>query len=73
MLKSDSFDGLFDLPLEFPVRHHAVFAGAGGGDDAVDSDASVFCGTRELDVQVVIDLVLVLEAAGCCARGAECG
>lgn len=73
LVKLELFNGRLDALLHLAVgrgrRQQAI--GAGAGDEDKGLNAGLLRGAGHLDVEVVVNLPLVLDAAGGCARGAN--
>ena len=70
VLKVNLGNLVFRLAFHTRIAHGRVLIRAGGGDEDVCLDAGFVRFLSQLDVQVVVDLLLIREAAGVGARGA---
>lgn len=68
----ESLDDVFDLALHLGVSEHGACAGPRATDEHVRLCPRFFGSLCDLEVHLVFDLVLVLEAAHCRSSRAQC-
>lgn len=68
LLEVQRLDSVLELPLHLGIPEARVRIGPAAADEHVDLDAGLLGRLRKLEVQVIVDLALVVEAA-CCGAG----